>query len=202
MTSVLSHFLCDISDKIAQESAQVFLPLCQMHCTYKQGCEVFDLALMILRVETGVIGSVSLFQMWQNFNIVWAAWWSKKGFWHRLYHDCFKVSLHKYLFRWGILRDEGDLKVGAYQLPPKVILAAFSADAFPHKVNLINYYLPWWQTSERHTKKKHTSLKPTVQGRIRKVKTTKGKRKRKWSIGLTLTFRTFCKEFTSILLPD
>lgn len=57
--------------------------------------------------------------------------------------DCFKLSLHKYLFRWGILRDEGDLKVGAYQLPPKVILAAFSTDAFPHKVHLINYYLPW-----------------------------------------------------------
>lgn len=57
--------------------------------------------------------------------------------------------VHKYLFRWYILRDKGDLKVGAYQLPPKVILAAFSADAFPHKVHLINYYLSWGQTEKR-----------------------------------------------------
>lgn len=57
------------------------------------------------------------------------------------------------------MRDERDLKVGAYQLPPKVILAAFRADALPHKVNLINYYLPWGQTNKR---KKHVRVKSTV----------------------------------------
>lgn len=56
--------------------------------------------------------------------------------------DCFKATLGSYLFRWGILRDEGDLKVGAYQLPPEVLLAALRADAFLHKVHLIHNNLP------------------------------------------------------------
>lgn len=48
------------------------------------------------------------------------------------------ITLEKYLLRGVILRNEGHLKVGANQLSPKVLLAVFSTDAFPHKINLIN----------------------------------------------------------------
>lgn len=34
----LSHFACLITDNVVQESTKVFLPPCQMHCTYKHGC--------------------------------------------------------------------------------------------------------------------------------------------------------------------
>lgn len=43
----------------------------------------------------------------------------------------------------GIVGNEGDLEVGAYQLPPEVVLAAVGADAFPHKVGLVDHDLPW-----------------------------------------------------------
>lgn len=49
-----------------------------------------------------------------------------------------KENLNKYLLWWGVLRNKGDFKVGAYQPPPEVTLAAVSADAFPHKVCLID----------------------------------------------------------------
>lgn len=52
-------------------------------------------------------------------------------------HVC-DITLEKYLFKGVILRKEGHLKVGANQLSPKVILAVFSTDAFPHKVYFIN----------------------------------------------------------------
>lgn len=41
------------------------------------------------------------------------------------------------------MRNEGDLKVGAYQLPPQIVLAAHSTDALFHKESFINYYLSW-----------------------------------------------------------
>lgn len=47
------------------------------------------------------------------------------------------------LLWWSVLRNEGDLKVGAYQLPPEVILAALSADALFHKESLVDYDLSW-----------------------------------------------------------
>lgn len=48
------------------------------------------------------------------------------------------ITLEKYLLGWVILRNKGHLKVGANQLSPKVLLAVFSTDAFPHKVYLID----------------------------------------------------------------
>ena len=47
-----------------------------------------------------------------------------------------------YLLGQGIMGDEGDLEVGAYQLPPEVVLAAVGADALPHKVRLVHHDLP------------------------------------------------------------
>lgn len=59
---------------------------------------------------------------------------------------------------WGIMRDEGDLKVGADQFPPHIILAAFSIDAFPHKVDFINHNLPWWKQTGGKEHKSPTKL--------------------------------------------
>lgn len=58
-----------------------------------------------------------------------------------------KQWLH-HLFRRVLLRDERHLKVGAYQLSPKVILAVLSTHAFLHKVHLVNDDLTWWQICE------------------------------------------------------
>lgn len=43
--------------------------------------------------------------------------------------------------RW-VLGDEGDLEVGADQLPPQIVLAAVRADALPHKARLVHHDLP------------------------------------------------------------
>lgn len=65
---------------------------------------------------------------------------SRTGFGHpRIKHVTLqhKQWLH-HLFRRVLLRDERHLKVGAYQLSPKVILAVLSTHALLHKVHLVN----------------------------------------------------------------
>lgn len=130
-------FLCDISDNVTGKctSFPSSLPdaLYTQTWLWKQVSKVSGLMLVTLSdliISEGVWGiSICLFH-------------AKICYMCHQFVNC-KVGIDTYLLGRGILRDEGDFKVGAYQLPPKVILAAFSTDAFPHKVHFINYNLPW-----------------------------------------------------------